>query len=827
MGIQRIKFLCLVLILLVTFSTSPMAMAEQEAKAPESPTARQETSSSALTLANLVFASAELSARLPALERRLELELGFDQASLEEDLAKIDQRLKLFSDRLERLKAEGRYSHYRLSGLNMEVVASGRALEKTWMPLMGRIKQLERWNKEWLEERKRWTTLESSLAEDKSFSKVKPMIANAKETIDKAGKLISSHIELLLATENKAAGIEAVEESLAAEINHLHQALLLDLFQKSAPTMFSSEYYSQFNRLLGDDLRKSFEFVFASGWATLQSNAPAILLQVFLWLVFAMIMIRSRASLAATPRLGFAAERPLAAGVFIGFVAFAFMSFRGQSLGLWWVIILAAATLALARLSSCCIADVWKRRVVYAFAVVIMINRFLQTSDLPRPLFRLYVFCVSLMAMLLCGWRLIEGARLEYTRIDRWVLWFGVTLSGIIVIANLGGYSAFASHLMEASLKTILILIMGWILTIFGRGGLELIFSSAALTRVSLLQKNVAVIIQILARLFNIFVGAIITICILVVWRFYGDHFKAFQSLMSAGFTMGSWHISVSRILMAVLCLYGAFLLSWTLQNILSEEVFPRRRVERGVQVSIRHLVHYAITSLGFLLMLGTLGFNFTNITIIGGALGVGIGFGLQAIVNNFVSGLILLFERPVRVGDCIEVDELFAEVKKIGLRATTVQSFDGADIVIPNSNLVTNQVTNWTRTNRIVRLRFPVGVAYGSDVPLVMKIALDCSQDNPAVLSSPKPQVLFRGFGDSSLDFEIRVFTPDIDYRLILQSELLQEIDQEFRNAGIEIPFPQRDLHLRSVDDKAGANLQGSAVKGVRVPSIKKQDAL
>lgn len=296
---------------------------------------------------------------------------------------------------------------------------------------------------------------------------------------------------------------------------------------------------------------------------------------------------------------------------------------------------------------------------------------------------------------------------------------------------------------------------------------------------------------------------------------------------MSAGFTMGSWHISVGRIFMAVLCLYGAFLLSWTLQSILREEVFPRRRVERGVQISIGHLVHYAIISVGFLLVLGTLGFNFTNITIIGGALCVGIGFGLQAIVNNFVSGLILLFERPVRVGDCVEVGGLFAEVKKIGLRATTVQSFDGADIVLPNSDLVTNQVTNWTRTNRIVRLRIPVGVAYGSDVPLVMKIVLDCSQDNPAVLSSPKPQVLFRGFGDSSLDFEVRVFTPDIDYRLILQSELLQEIDQEFRNAGVEIPFPQRDLHLRSVDDKAGASLQASAVKGIHVPSIKKQDAL
>jgi len=224
--------------------------------------------------------------------------------------------------------------------------------------------------------------------------------------------------------------------------------------------------------------------------------------------------------------------------------------------------------------------------------------------------------------------------------------------------------------------------------------------------------------------------------------------------------------------------------------------------VERGVQISMSHLIHYAILLVGFLLALATLGVNFTNITIIGGALGVGIGFGLQNIVNNFVSGLILLFERPVRVGDYIQIESVRAEIKKIGLRATTVETFDRADIVIPNSDLVANQVINWTRRNRIMRLKIPVGVAYGSDVPLVMKILLQCAQDNPSVMSSPKPQVLFIGFGDSSLDFEIRVFVLDIDYHHIVYSEILQEIYREFRLNDIEIPFPQRDLHLRSVDE-------------------------
>jgi potassium efflux system protein len=166
------------------------------------------------------------------------------------------------------------------------------------------------------------------------------------------------------------------------------------------------------------------------------------------------------------------------------------------------------------------------------------------------------------------------------------------------------------------------------------------------------------------------------------------------------------------------------------------------------------------------------------------------------------VSGLILLFERPVRVGDSIEIDGKWAEIKRIGLRATTVQTFDQADVIVPNADLVTNQVTNWTLSNRRVRLVIPVGVAYGSDVPLVMEKLMACGKANPNVSKTHEPQVLFLRFGESSLDFELRVWVMDADFRVKVQSELHQEIDRSFRDANIEIPFPQQDLHLRSADE-------------------------
>jgi small-conductance mechanosensitive channel len=201
-------------------------------------------------------------------------------------------------------------------------------------------------------------------------------------------------------------------------------------------------------------------------------------------------------------------------------------------------------------------------------------------------------------------------------------------------------------------------------------------------------------------------------------------------------------------------------------------------------------------------LALLALGFEFTKLTIVLSALGVGIGFGLQAVVNNFVSGLILLFERPVRVGDYIEIGGNWAEIQKIGLRATTVQTFDQADVIIPNADLITNQVTNWTLSNRRVRLIIQVGVAYGSDVALVMETLMACAKTSSNVAKTPEPQVLFLNFGESSLDFELRVWVLDAEERMKVKSELHQEIDRSFREANIEIAFPQRDLRLRSVDE-------------------------
>jgi small-conductance mechanosensitive channel len=307
----------------------------------------------------------------------------------------------------------------------------------------------------------------------------------------------------------------------------------------------------------------------------------------------------------------------------------------------------------------------------------------------------------------------------------------------------------------------------------------------------------------------------------------YVSPLEAFKTVLSLGVTLGSHRITLGLLLAAAALLYGSFVASSALQALLLEEVFPKRHVEPGVGLSISKLIQYILILVGFLLALAALGVTLTNLTILGGAIGVGIGFGLQAIVNNFASGIILLFERPIRVGDMIQLVDLPCTVKKIGLRSTVVASTDDADIVIPNSDLTTNQVTNWTLSERRVRLRIPVGVAYGSDVPLVMRILKEIAESNLSVLNDPASSVLFMGFGDSSLNFELRVWIRDFIGRRRIQSELNQAIDSRFRSEGIEIPFPQRDLHVRSVDETPGSILTppGDQPPDLVVVSSKEKD--
>jgi small-conductance mechanosensitive channel len=271
-------------------------------------------------------------------------------------------------------------------------------------------------------------------------------------------------------------------------------------------------------------------------------------------------------------------------------------------------------------------------------------------------------------------------------------------------------------------------------------------------------------------------------------------------AVLTATWPIGDLEFSLGDLVVFGLTVWLVLWLSRFVRFVLDEDVLPRADLPRGVPYAISSGTHYVILLLGFLLAVAAAGFDMNRFVLIIGALGVGIGIGLQDVVNNFVSGLILLFERPVQTGDTVQVGEIFGEIRRIGMRSSTVRTWSGAEVIVPNSKLVSDNLTNWTLSDSLRRLEIPIGVAYGTDPERVIALLLDVARGHQSVLAEPAPSALFQAHGNSSLDFELRAWTASPEW-IVVKSDLTVAINRALHEAGIKIPFPQHDLHLRSMD--------------------------
>lgn len=277
-------------------------------------------------------------------------------------------------------------------------------------------------------------------------------------------------------------------------------------------------------------------------------------------------------------------------------------------------------------------------------------------------------------------------------------------------------------------------------------------------------------------------------------------------------YQVGTMRFSLMGFIIAILILLLTQAVARIWQHIFRENILNQSGMEEGLQDSITTISVYVVWSVGILIALNAFGFNATSLTVVLGALGIGLGFGLQAIFNNFVSGIILLFERPIQVGDDIEVNGLWARVRKINVRATVVQTYDNASLIIPNSDLISSQVTNWSFKDKRLRRNVEVGVAYGSDVELVRTTLLEVAEKTPRILKLPRPDVIFKNFGDNALIFILRFWTR-VEYFYAVETDVRFEINRLFKERNIEIAFPQRDIHIRSgFDQKAPVILEKGA---------------
>lgn len=262
-------------------------------------------------------------------------------------------------------------------------------------------------------------------------------------------------------------------------------------------------------------------------------------------------------------------------------------------------------------------------------------------------------------------------------------------------------------------------------------------------------------------------------------------------------FSLGGSQITLVSLLVFVLVIAAFFLISRYLRSLVDRRW--GERMKRGMGHTVKRLIHYSTVVLGIFVAFNVIGLNLSSLAIVAGGVGVGIGFGLQNLASNFISGLILMVERPIRVGDAVTVNEEFGFVEEIALRSSRVVTTDNVELIIPNADFITGTVVNWSRGDERIRERCSIGVAYGADIERVMDLLKAIAAENEDVLEDPAPQIILDEYGDSSINFELRVWVESPRKRVNVRHEINVAIRGRFEEEDIEIPYPQRDLHLRS----------------------------
>jgi small-conductance mechanosensitive channel len=430
---------------------------------------------------------------------------------------------------------------------------------------------------------------------------------------------------------------------------------------------------------------------------------------------------------------------------------------------------------------------------------------------------RIYLLAITLLTAVMVSWvlwrrRPAAGSTTVSTaqKFTRTVAWAAIATLLVSAVANVIGNVSLAEML------TVAILDSGYVGLVLYAGVtvlasvMQLLLARKVLLRFNIISHRAGPLLDGFKRLLRLAAWAAWVIVVLNQFRVFRPIEELVRGTLTHELRFGQISVTLGGVLLFFFSVWLAFWIGKTVRVVLHDDVLPRMSLPRGVANSISSLTYYAVVIFGLFVALAAAGFEVGQLAIVIGALGVGIGLGLQDVVRNFVSGLILMFERPIQPGDVVEVGGTSGKVREIGMRATTLSTFEGADVVVPNGMLLSDKLINWTLSDMDRRIDVNLGVAYGSDPRKVLELLAEVTRATPGIATTPEPTVLFVGFGASALDFGIRAWTNNFGDWVKIRSDLAVRVHDALQAAGVVIPFPQQDVHVRSITPAAGAVLAG-----------------
>jgi small-conductance mechanosensitive channel len=732
-------------------------------------------------------------------------------SAIESELPAAATRIESLTEQLDQRELE-HLSLRRLEAIQQDWEREREQLVRWTEQLNGRAAELQGATDRIREVVGIWDQVRESVADDEAAEAVAERIAATSALLTEAGTEIRDHLQQLIALQDQVLSQAEIVRQAVGRLETAEDQARGALIAPEQPPLWKVFGAEADYESLGGQVTEALALQRHELEVFVEDSAPRVAIHIVIFVMLSGLMLRlrhaSRKMVADQPDLEHLARilaRPLSAALLVTLLLSKWVYVRPPQVVVEIILFLALIPLMLL------LPGLIQRRMhgpLYGLNGLFVIDRIESLFGAGTLLQRLTVLGMTLLALFGLYVMLRPGGPFSSRegsllwRVSRIAAYVATITLLLALLANVVGSVALANLFVEA------VFLSAYIAVVFFAGFivLDALFEVAlhvvaarqvrfARTYTSVIRRRSRFVLRVLLVIWWCWI-------VLGVFQIREPVTGLLAAIVDAQWPIGAVKLSVGSIIAFFVTLWASVLLSRFIRVVLEHDVLPRVTLPRGVGSTITMMVRYGVVTLGVILAAAAAGFELSQFAFVAGALGVGIGFGLQNVVNNFVSGLILAFERPIQVGDTVETGALIGTVRNIGIRSSVLRTFDGAEVIVPNGNLISAEVTNWTLSDRRRRMTVSVGVAYGTDPNRVIELLLEATDGHDLVDKTPKPYALFLGFGDSSLDFEVRFWTSQYDDWLEIKSQVTIAVNDLLAAADIEIPFPQRDLNFRTMDE-------------------------